>query len=131
LGQPAPGGNCNIVTEDASLPLTTGRSSLIRTTKTAQHTACASTRPSRSPEELAPSRAQAEVAGSSRRRAPQPPDGRGRSLSDGRILATAPKTAQRAVAASGGGAAGHLAVYCGASPGCRSVWYRPRCERRR
>ena len=35
-----------------------------------------------------------------------------------------------AVAASGGGAAGHLAVYCAASPGCRSVWYRPRCERR-
>ena len=24
----------------------------------------------------------------------------------------------------------HLAVYCAASPGCRSVWYRPGCERR-
>jgi hypothetical protein len=24
-----------------------------------------------------------------------------------------------------GGAAGHLAVCCNASPGCRSVWYRP------
>jgi hypothetical protein len=23
---------------------------------------------------------------------------------------------------------GHLAVYCAASPGCRPVWYRPRCE---
>ena len=35
-----------------------------------------------------------------------------------------------AVAASGGGAPGHMAVYCAASPGCRSVWYGPRCERR-
>ena len=35
-----------------------------------------------------------------------------------------------AVAASAGGAPGHLAVYCSASPGCRSVWYRPQCERR-
>jgi len=35
-----------------------------------------------------------------------------------------------AVAASGGGAAGHLVVYCAASPGCRSRWYRPpRAER--
>jgi hypothetical protein len=33
-----------------------------------------------------------------------------------------------AVAASGGGASGHLAVYCD-RPGCRSVWYRPKCER--
>jgi len=31
-------------------------------------------------------------------------------------------------ATSGGGAAGHLAVCCNAAPGCRSVWYRPRCE---
>jgi len=30
-------------------------------------------------------------------------------------------------AASGAGAAGHLAVYCGVK-GCRSVWYRPRHE---
>jgi hypothetical protein len=30
-------------------------------------------------------------------------------------------------AASGGGAAGHLAVYCRVK-GCRSVWYRPRHE---
>ena len=36
-----------------------------------------------------------------------------------------------AVAACRGGPPGHLAVYCAASPGCRSVWYRPRCERRR
>jgi len=35
-----------------------------------------------------------------------------------------------AVATSGGGASGHLPVYCAAAPGCRSVWYRPRCERR-
>jgi hypothetical protein len=27
-------------------------------------------------------------------------------------------------------APGHLAMYYAASPGCRSVWYRPRCERR-
>jgi hypothetical protein len=33
-----------------------------------------------------------------------------------------------AVAASGGGAPGHLAVYCAASPGCRSMWYLPRRE---
>jgi hypothetical protein len=26
------------------------------------------------------------------------------------------------------GAAGHMAVFCNAVPGCRSVWYRPRCE---
>src|SRR2546428_344872 len=26
---------------------------------------------------------------------------------------------------------GHMAVFCNASRGCRSVWYRPRCERRR
>jgi hypothetical protein len=32
-----------------------------------------------------------------------------------------------AQAASGGGAAGHLAVYCRVK-GCRSVWYRPRHE---
>jgi hypothetical protein len=25
-----------------------------------------------------------------------------------------------------GGPAGHMAVFCNASPGCRSVWYRPR-----
>jgi hypothetical protein len=31
-----------------------------------------------------------------------------------------------AVAASGGGAPGYLAVYCAASPGCRSAWYLPR-----
>jgi hypothetical protein len=31
-------------------------------------------------------------------------------------------------AASGGGAAGHMAVFCNAAPGCRSVWYRPRHE---
>jgi hypothetical protein len=36
-----------------------------------------------------------------------------------------------AVAASGGGPAGHLAAYCAASQGCRSVWYRPQCERPR
>jgi hypothetical protein len=35
-----------------------------------------------------------------------------------------------AVAACRGGPPGHLAVYCAASPGCRSVWFRPRCERR-
>jgi hypothetical protein len=29
---------------------------------------------------------------------------------------------------AGGGPAGHLAVYCEASPGCRSAWYRPRHE---
>jgi hypothetical protein len=34
-----------------------------------------------------------------------------------------------AVAASGGGAPGHVVVYCNAAPGCRSAWYRPRCER--
>ena len=33
-----------------------------------------------------------------------------------------------AQAASGGGAAGHMAVFCNAAPRCRSVWYRPRCE---
>jgi len=33
-----------------------------------------------------------------------------------------------AQAACGGGAAGHMAVFCNAAPGCRSVWYRPRCE---
>jgi hypothetical protein len=33
-----------------------------------------------------------------------------------------------AQAASGGGAAGHMAVFCNAAPGCRSVWYRPRHE---
>jgi len=32
-----------------------------------------------------------------------------------------------AQAVSGGGAAGHMAVFCNAAPGCRSVWYRPRC----
>src|SRR5438552_19201132 len=26
-----------------------------------------------------------------------------------------------------GGPAGPMAVFCNASPGCRSVWYRPRC----
>ena len=30
-----------------------------------------------------------------------------------------------AQAASGGGAARHMAVFCNAAPGCRSVWYRP------
>jgi hypothetical protein len=25
----------------------------------------------------------------------------------------------------GGGPAGHMAVFCNAAPGCRSVWYRP------
>jgi len=35
-----------------------------------------------------------------------------------------------AVAAAGGrGPPGHLAVFCNASPGCRSVWFRPSCER--
>jgi hypothetical protein len=29
---------------------------------------------------------------------------------------------------AGGGPAGHMAVFCNAAPGCRSVWYRPRCE---
>jgi hypothetical protein len=29
-----------------------------------------------------------------------------------------------------GGLAAHMAVFCNAAPGCRSVWYRPRCERR-
>jgi len=181
LGQPAPGGNCNIVDEFSTFALTKGRSSFIRTTRTAQHTGCVLTRPSRSPEELEPSRAQAGAAGSSRRLAPQPPDMRGRSLSDRRILATASKTrrgrsdttsrtrvltvpwytASRvvgvtrtaapagtsgarpdhrvvvalrlppAVAERGGASgAGHLAVHCAASPGCRSVWFRPRCERR-
>jgi len=24
--------------------------------------------------------------------------------------------------------AGHQVVYCEASPGCRPVWYQPRCE---
>jgi hypothetical protein len=24
--------------------------------------------------------------------------------------------------------AGHMAVFCNAAPGCRSVWYRPRHE---
>jgi len=28
----------------------------------------------------------------------------------------------------GGGPAGHMAVFCNAAPGCRSVWYRPRHE---
>jgi len=28
-----------------------------------------------------------------------------------------------------GGPAGHMAVFCDASPGCRSVWHRPRCGR--
>src|SRR5262245_46217927 len=28
-----------------------------------------------------------------------------------------------------GAPAGHMAVFCNAVPGCRSVWYRPRCER--
>jgi hypothetical protein len=28
------------------------------------------------------------------------------------------------------GPAGHMAVFCNAAPGCRSVWYRPRHERR-
>jgi len=27
-----------------------------------------------------------------------------------------------------GAAAGHMAVFCNAAPGCRSVWYRPRHE---
>jgi hypothetical protein len=27
-----------------------------------------------------------------------------------------------------GDAAGHMAVFCNAAPGCRSVWYRPRCS---
>ena len=27
-----------------------------------------------------------------------------------------------------GGPAGHMAVFCNAAPGCRSVWYRPRHE---
>jgi hypothetical protein len=40
-------------------------------------------------------------------------------------------TPSGAVAASGSDAAGYLAGYCEASPGCRSVWYRPRCEKRR
>jgi hypothetical protein len=34
-----------------------------------------------------------------------------------------------ALAARTADPSGHLAVYCRA-PGCRSVWYRPRCERR-
>jgi hypothetical protein len=33
-----------------------------------------------------------------------------------------------AVAASGGGVSGHLAVYCRAAIRCQSVWYRPRHE---
>ena len=37
--------------------------------------------------------------------------------------------AQAARERAGGGPAGHLAVFCNASPGCRPVWYRPRCER--
>src|SRR5271169_4008720 len=36
-----------------------------------------------------------------------------------------------ALAARAAGPSGHLAVYCEASPGWRSVWYRPRCDRRR
>jgi hypothetical protein len=31
---------------------------------------------------------------------------------------------------AGGGPAGHLAVYCAAAKGCRSVWFRPHHEPR-
>jgi hypothetical protein len=34
--------------------------------------------------------------------------------------------AQAARERAGGGPAGHMAVFCNAAPGCRSVWYRPR-----
>jgi hypothetical protein len=35
----------------------------------------------------------------------------------------------QAVQGRAGGPAGHMAVFCNAAmPGCRSVWYRPRCE---
>jgi hypothetical protein len=37
------------------------------------------------------------------------------------VVSWSPCDCPPAVAASGGGAAGHLAVYCAASPGCRSV----------
>jgi hypothetical protein len=35
----------------------------------------------------------------------------------------------RAAQERAGGPAGHMAVFCNAARGCRSVWYRPRCER--
>jgi hypothetical protein len=34
----------------------------------------------------------------------------------------------QAVQERAGGPAGHMAVFCNAAPGCRSVWYRPRHE---
>jgi hypothetical protein len=37
--------------------------------------------------------------------------------------------AQAARERAGGGAAGHMPVFCNVAPGCRSVWYRPRRER--
>ena len=33
--------------------------------------------------------------------------------------------AQAARERTGGGPAGHMAVFCNAAPGCRPVWYRP------
>jgi hypothetical protein len=47
------------------------------------------------------------------------------------IVSWTPCDCSPAVAAHGEySGAGHLTIYCQASPGCRSVWYRPRCERR-
>jgi hypothetical protein len=34
----------------------------------------------------------------------------------------------QAVRERAGGPAGHMAVFCNAAPGCRSVWYMPRHE---
>ena len=34
----------------------------------------------------------------------------------------------RAARERAGGPAGHMAAFCNAAPGCRSVWYRPRHE---
>jgi hypothetical protein len=41
-------------------------------------------------------------------------------------LSSAWSMADRIRSGADGGPAGHMAVFCNAAPGCRSVWYRPR-----
>ena len=107
------GGHATSSTSPARSSLTTGRSSPIRTTRTAPYTGCASTRPSKSPGGPGTSRARPEAVGSSPRPVTvpyRPSFSTGRSPSSRHAIRPHVLDTPQAT---------HV-------PACRSVWYRPR-----